>query len=164
MQASTLARKRRSRRTKYWRIRPWRTRRRSERGYTLVEILVVITIIGLIMALVGPRVLNYLTESKVKTARIQIVSIGSALDLFYLDAGRYPTSAEGLAVLVRPTAGITAWNGPYLKGAIVPSDPWGKPYVYRSPGEHGAYDVVSLGSDGQEGGTGTAADITSWTP
>ena len=152
MQASTLALKRRS----------WRTRRRSERGYTLVEILVVITIIGLIMALVGPRVLNYLTESKVKTARIQIQSFTSALDLFYLDAGRYPTSAEGLAVLVRPTAGITAWNGPYLKGGIVPTDPWGKPYVYRSPGDHGAYDVVSFGSDGQEGGTGTAADITSW--
>jgi len=156
MQASTLARKRPSRRAS------WRARRRSERGYTLVEILVVITIIGLIMALVGPRVLNYLTESKVKTARIQIQSFASALDLFFLDAGRYPTSAEGLAVLVRPTAGITAWNGPYLKGGIVPNDPWGKPYVYRSPGEHGAYDVVSFGSDGQEGGTGTAADITSW--
>ena len=156
MQASTLARKRPSRRAY------WRARRRSERGYTLVEILVVITIIGLIMALVGPRVLNYLTESKVKTARIQIQSFASALDLFFLDAGRYPTSAEGLAVLVRPTAGITAWNGPYLKGGIVPTDPWGKPYVYRSPGEHGAYDVVSFGSDGQEGGTGTAADITSW--
>jgi general secretion pathway protein G len=125
---------------------------------------VVITIIGLLMALVGPRVLNYLTESKVKTARIQIQSFASALDLFYLDAGRYPTSAEGLAILVRPTTGITAWNGPYLKGGTVPSDPWGKPYQYRSPGEHGAYDVVSLGSDGQDGGTGTAADITSWTP
>jgi general secretion pathway protein G len=109
-------------------------------------------------------VLNYLTESKVKTARIQILSFASALDLFYLDAGRYPTSAEGLAILVRPTTGITAWNGPYLKGGTVPSDPWGKPYLYRSPGEHGAYDVVSLGSDGQDGGTGTAADITSWTP
>jgi general secretion pathway protein G len=156
MQASTLALTRRSRRTG-----SRRTRRRSERGYTLVEILVVITIIGLIMALVGPRVLNYLTESKVKTARIQIQSFASALDLFYLDAGRYPTSAEGLAVLVRPTAGITAWNGPYLKGGLVPSDPWGRPYLYRSPGEHGAYDVVSLGSDGQESGTGTAADITS---
>jgi general secretion pathway protein G len=154
--ASTLARKRPFRRAS------WRARRRSERGYTLIEILVVISIIGLIMALVGPRVLNYLTESKVKTARIQIQSFASALDLFYLDAGRYPTSAEGLAVLVRPTAGITAWNGPYLKGGVVPNDPWGKPYVYRSPGEHGAYDVVSFGSDGQEGGTGTAADITSW--
>ena len=161
MQASTVALKRRLLRTSQRASRRAR-RRRSERGYTLIEILVVLTIIGLLMALVGPRVLNYLTESKVKTARIQIQSFASALDLFYLDAGRYPTSAEGLGVLVRPTTGITVWNGPYLKGGIVPTDPWGKPYVYRSPGEHGAYDVVSFGSDGQEGGTGTAADITSW--
>src|SRR5215470_9850377 len=136
--------------------------RRTERGFTLVEMLVVITIIALIMALVGPRVLNYLTESKVKTAKIQIQSFATALDLFYLDAGRYPTSAEGLAALVQRGGGIGGWNGPYLKGGNVPNDPWGKPYVYRSPGEHGAYDLVSLGSDGQEGGTGTAADITSW--
>ena len=125
-----------------------RSRRRSEGGFTLVEILVVITIIGLIMALVGPRVLNYLSESKV----------------FYLDAGRYPSSAEGLGALVQPIGGVASWNGPYLKGGSVPLDPWGKAYVYRSPGEHGAYDVVSLGSDGQEGGSGTAADIASWSP
>src|SRR5262245_42657329 len=136
--------------------------RRAEHGYTLVEILVVITIIGLIVALVGPRVLNYLGESKVKTAKIQIQSFASALDLFYLDAGRYPSSAEGLAALVQPSGGIAAWNGPYLKGGAVPTDPWGKPYVYKSPGEHGAYDVISYGADGREGGTGTAADITSW--
>jgi len=141
-----------------------RSRRVGEHGFTLVEILVVITIIGLIMALVGPRVLNYLAESKAKTARIQIQSFASALDLFYLDAGRYPTSAEGLGVLVRPAGGIVAWNGPYLKGGNLPNDPWGKPYVYRSPGEHGVYDLVSYGADGQEGGTGTAADITSWSP
>jgi general secretion pathway protein G len=139
-----------------------RRSRRGEEGFTLVEILVVITIIGLIMALVGPRVLNYLSESKVKTAKIQIQSFATALDLFYLDAGRYPTSAEGLTVLVQASGGIAAWNGPYLKGGNVPNDPWGKPYVYRSPGEHGVYDVVSFGSDGQEGGTGTAADITNW--
>jgi general secretion pathway protein G len=137
---------------------------RSEAGFTLVEMLVVITIIGLIMALVGPRVLNYLAESKVKTAKIQIQSIASALDLYYLDAGRYPSSAEGLAALVQPTGGNSNWNGPYLKGGLVPLDPWGRPYVYRSPGEHGAYDVVSHGSSGQEGGTGAAAEITSWTP
>jgi len=125
--------------------------------------LVVITIIGLIMALVAPRVLNYLGESKVKAARIQIESLGSALDLYYLDAGRYPTSSEGLAALVARPGNSATWNGPYLKGAIVPGDPWGNPYVYRSPGEHGAYDIVSYGSDGQEGGTGTASDITSWT-
>lgn len=141
-----------------------RARRQGERGFTLVEILVVITIIGLIMALVGPRVLNYLSESKVKTAKIQIQSLASALDLFYLDAGRYPSSAEGLGALMQPVGGVTAWNGPYLKGGNVPLDPWGKAYVYRSPGEHGAYDVVSLGSDGQEGGSGTAADIGSWVP
>ena len=141
-----------------------RVLRRGERGFTLVEILVVITIIGLIMALVGPRVLNYLGESKVKTARIQIQSFASALDLFYLDAGRYPSSAEGLAALVQPIGGVAAWNGPYLKGGNVPLDPGGKAYVYRSPGEHGAYDVTSLGSDGQEGGSGTAADIASWSP
>ncbi len=133
---------------------------RGEGGFTLVEMLVVITIIGLIMALVGPRVLNYLSESKIKAARIQIQSFSSALDLFYLDAGRYPSSSEGLNALVRPTAGLSGWNGPYLKGGNVPNDPWGKPYAYRAPGEHGAYDIVSYGADGQEGGTGTAADIS----
>ena len=139
-----------------------RRRRRHEGGFTLVEILVVITIIGLIMGLVGPRVLNYLSESKAKAAKIQIDSFGSALDLFYLDAGRYPTSSEGLAALTVRPAGAAAWNGPYLKGAAVPNDPWGHGYVYRAPGEHGAYDIVSYGADGQEGGTGSAADVVSW--
>jgi general secretion pathway protein G len=134
--------------------------RQGELGFTLVEMLVVITIIGLIMGLVGPRVLNYLSESKVKAAKIQMQSFASALDLFNLDAGRYPSSAEGLAALVRPTSGIGAWNGPYLKGGTVPNDPWNNPYLYRAPGEHGAYDIISLGSDGQEGGSGTAADIS----
>jgi len=153
MQAKLVGRLRRSR----------GSARRGERGFTLVEILVVITIIALLMALVGPRVLNYLSESKVKTARIQIQSFATALDLYYLDTGRYPTSSEGLAALVQRGSGAGSWNGPYLRGGNVPNDPWGKPYVYRSPGEHGAYDLVSYGSDGQEGGTGLAADITSWT-
>lgn len=139
-----------------------RGRRRSEGGFTLIEILVVITIIALIMSLVGPRVLNYLGESKVKAAKIQIQSFGSALDLFNLDTGRYPTTSEGLTALVQSPGTIPAWNGPYLKGGVVPNDPWGKPFVYRSPGEHGPYDIMSYGSDGQEGGTGTAADIVSW--
>ncbi len=140
----------------------FRARRAAQAGFTLIEMLVVITIIGLIMALVAPRVLNYLAESKVKAARIQIASLGSALDLYYLDVGHYPTSSEGLTALVERPGNLTTWNGPYLKGDVVPEDPWGHPYVYRAPGEHGPYDIISYGADGQQGGTGTASDITSW--
>jgi general secretion pathway protein G len=132
----------------------------GQQGFTLVEMLVVITIIGLIMGLIGPRVLNYLSESKVKAAKIQLQSFASALDLFYLDAGRFPSTAEGLTALVRQTPGVAAWNGPYLKGGSVPKDPWNNGYVYRLPGEHGPYDIISYGSDGQEGGSGVAADIS----
>ena len=132
----------------------------GQAGFTLVEMLVVITIIGLIMGLVGPRVLNYLSESKVKAAKIQLQSFSSALDLFYLDAGRFPSTSEGLTALVQRTPGIAAWNGPYLKGGTLPNDPWSHPYLYRSPGQHGPYDIISYGADGQEGGSGVAADIT----
>jgi general secretion pathway protein G len=142
--------------------RKLKARRRREAGFTLVEILVVITIIGLIMALVGPRVLNYLGESKSKAAKIQIESFSSALDLYYLDLGRYPTTNEGLAALTRGN-NQPGWNGPYLRGGVVPNDPWGHAYVYRSPGERAPFDIISLGSDGQEGGSGTAADIISGT-
>lgn len=138
-----------------------RSRRNRENGFTLVEILVVITIIALIMSLVGPRVLNYLSESKVKAAKIQMQSLSSALDLLYLDTGRYPSSSEGLNSLVKSTSGMPSWNGPYLKGGSVPNDPWGKPYVYRSPTERAKFEIMSYGADGQEGGSGTAADITS---
>jgi general secretion pathway protein G len=130
-----------------------RRRRRGDRGFTLVEMLVVITIIGLIMALVGPRVLGYLSESKVKTAQIQIESFSSALDLFYLDNGRYPTANEGLTALVRRPSNAQGWNGPYLKSGGVPADPWGRAYVYRAPGQRGPYDIVSLGPSGQANGT-----------
>ena len=144
---------------------PRRSRRRADRGeagFTLVEMLVVITIIGMILALVGPRVLNYLSESKAKAAKIQIESFSSALDLYYLDLGRYPTSNEGLTGLTRSN-NQAGWNGPYLRGGLVPNDPWGHVYVYRSPGASAPYEIISLGSDGQEGGSGTAADIASGT-
>ena len=134
--------------------------RAYQAGFTLVEMLVVLTIIALILGLVGPRVLNYLSESRVKTAKLQIESFGSALDLFYLDTGRYPTTSEGLNALVQRPTGIEVWNGPYVKGGKVPSDPWGNPYQYRSPVESAPYEIVSYGSDGREGGTGTAADIS----
>ena len=143
-------------------VRTTRRRKKSQAGFTLVEILVVITIIGLIMALVGPRVLNYLGESKAKAAKIQIESFSSALDLYYLDLGRYPSSNEGLTALTRGN-NAPGWNGPYLRGGVVPNDPWGHSYVYRSPGQRSPYDIISLGSDGQEGGSGTAADIASGT-
>jgi general secretion pathway protein G len=138
-----------------------RADRWAEAGFTLVEMLVVITIIGLIMGLVGPRVLSYLGESKVKAAKLQIESFSSSLDLFYLDAGRYPTSSEGLNALTERPGNTAAWNGPYLKTGAVPLDPWGHVYTYRAPAEHGPYEIASYGSDGQEGGTGTAADISS---
>ncbi|MGJ4909149.1 type II secretion system major pseudopilin GspG [Bradyrhizobium sp. HKCCYLS2033] len=141
-----------------------RAGREHERGFTLVEMLVVITIIGLIMGLIGPRVLNYLSESKTKAARIQLQSFSAALDLFYLDAGRYPSTSEGLGALAQRPAGLSAWNGPYLKGGAVPKDPWNTAYVYRAPGDHGPYDILSYGADGQEGGSGTAADIVLGTP
>ncbi len=144
-----------------WRGRKAAALRSGEAGFTLVEILVVITIIGLIMAIVGPRVLNYLGESKVKAAKIQIESFSSALDLYYLDMGRYPGSSDGLVALVARPGNAQEWNGPYLKGGVVPNDPWGHPYVYRSPVERAPYEIVSFGADGQEGGTGTAADISS---
>jgi len=135
--------------------------RHASPGYTLVEMLVVLTIISLILGLVGPRVLNYLGESRVKTAHLQIESFASALDLFYIDVGRYPSSSEGLAALVQRPSGVDVWTGPYVKGGRVPNDPWGKPYLYRFPVDHvPPYEIVSLGSDGQEGGVGTAADIS----
>jgi general secretion pathway protein G len=130
-----------------------RLRAAASPGYTLVELLVVLTIISLIVGLVGPRVLNYLGESKVKTARLQIESFSSALDLFYVDTGRYPSSAEGLNALVQRPSGLEVWNGPYLKGGRVPADPWSNPYQYRAPVDRvPPYEIVSFGSDGHEGG------------
>jgi general secretion pathway protein G len=113
------------------------------------------------MGLVGPRVLNYLTDARVKAAKLQIEAFSSSLDLYYLDTGKYPSGNEGLAALVRRPGGVEVWNGPYVKGGSIPNDPWGHAYIYRSPAERAPYEIVSLGSDGREGGTESAADIKS---
>jgi len=136
--------------------------RRNEAGFTLVELLVVMAILVLIASLVAPRVIGYLGSSRVKTAKIQLENFSTTLELFKIDAGRYPSSAEGLRALVSKPAAITSWNGPYLKGARLPKDPWGRPYVYRSPGEHGEFEIYSLGADGEPGGKDEKQDVTSW--
>jgi general secretion pathway protein G len=120
----------------------------GEAGFTLVEMLVVIAIIGLVVGLVGPRVLNYLSESKVKAAKIQIESFSAALDLYYLDNGAYPATNEGLTALVERPSSALSWNGPYLKTGSVPTDPWGHPYLYKAPGDHAPYEIDSNGAGG----------------
>jgi len=129
-----------------------RALRRASPGYTLIEMLVVLTIISLILGLVGPRVLSYLGESRVKTAKLQIESFSSALDLFYIDAGRYPTDSEGLDALAERPTGVDMWNGPYVKGGRIPADPWGHAYQYHLASDRvPPYEILSLGPDGRSG-------------
>lgn len=137
-----------------------KAQRKHERGFTLIELLIVMIILGLLAALVAPKMFQKVGSSKQKAAKAQISMIGTALDAFRLDLGRYPSSEEGLDGL-RKNPGAGTWDGPYLSKDI-PSDPWGRAYVYRSPGEHGDYDLYSLGADGQDGGEGENADVTSW--
>ncbi len=141
-----------------------RQRRNSQRrqdGFTLLELLVVMVIIGLLVGYVAPQYFKQVGKSEVKTARAQIDSLGKALDLYRLSTGHYPTTEQGLAALVDKPANEAKWDGPYLKKGL-PPDPWGNPYIYKQPGDHGEYDIISYGKDGIAGGTGDAADIGNW--
>jgi general secretion pathway protein G len=133
---------------------------KERKGFTLIELLVVITILGLLALLVAPRMLGRVGPAKQKAAQTQIELFGTALDTFRLDVGRYPTTSEGLQAL-RTNPGIEGWNGPYLQKEI-PLDPWVNPYIYTSPGNHGEYDLISLGADKIQGGEGENQDIVSW--
>lgn len=131
-------------------------------GFTLLELLVVLVILGLLASIAGPKVMNYLGGAKSDSAKLQVEEFGASLDLFKLETGRYPTSQEGLQALVQAPSGLTGWNGPYLKKKAVPKDPWGNEYRYVSPGQHGPYDLSSLGADNRDGGDGENKDLTSW--
>ena len=132
----------------------------AARGFTLLELLVVVVIIGLLASYVGPKYFSQIGKSETTVARSQIEAFERALDNFRLDVGRYPTPDEGLTALLSRPSNATGWNGPYLTKAI-PPDPWGRPYSYRAPGSKGDFEILSLGKDGQPGGVGESADITS---
>jgi len=132
---------------------------RVARGFTLLELLVVVAIIGLLVGYVAPRYFGQIGKSEVTTAKAQIDALDKALDQYRLDTGRYPSTELGLNALVQRPQDEPKWNGPYLKKAV-PLDPWGKPYLYRAPGEKGDVDIISLGKDGQPGGSGENADIS----
>jgi len=132
------------------------------RRLTLIEILVVLVLIAIVMGIVGGQFIQRGEKAKGDAARIEIGQIGQALDLYKLEIGRYPTTQEGLQALITAPAGVTNWNGPYWKKAQIPKDPWGNEYKYAMPGQHGAYDIISYGADGKEGGEGADKDITSW--
>ena len=133
--------------------------RNPESGFTLVELLVVLVILVLLASIIGPRVIGYLGSSRSKTALVQIEGLVTSLELFHIDVGRYPTTSEGLDVLVKTSGGMPGWNGPYITKTVVPQDPWGKPYLYQSPGKTKAFDLYTYGRDAKEGGTDEDGDI-----
>jgi general secretion pathway protein G len=135
---------------------------RPSRGFTLLELMVVLLILTLLATIAAPRVTQYLRKAKVQTAKIQVDALSAAVDSFHLDTGRFPTSDEGLKALMDRPGSLTNWEGPYLKKRESLVDPWGRPYLYRNPGQHGDYDIYTLGSDNREGGEGDAADIGNW--
>jgi len=131
-------------------------------GMTLIEILVVLVLIGIVMGVLGGNFIGKGEKAKGDAAKIEIGQIGQTLDLYKLEIGRYPSTQEGLQALITAPAGVDKWNGPYWKNKTIPKDPWGNEYKYTSPGQHGAFDILSLGADGKEGGEGADKDITSW--
>jgi general secretion pathway protein G len=135
---------------------------RKQTGFTLLELLVVLGIIAMLAGLVGPQVMKHMGESKVKAAKVQIEDLAQTLDMYKLDVGSYPTSDQGLEALIESPDGAQRWNGPYLRKSKVPLDPWQQEYKYTSPGEHGKFDISSLGADGKEGGEGEDKDLNSW--
>jgi len=138
------------------------TCRRRERGFILVELLVVLVILGLIAAFAAPQVIKYLGSAKTDAATIQIERLSGILDLYRLEVGRYPSTEEGLQALIERPIDAEDWNGPYLKKADALADPWGQAYLYRHPGEHGEFDLYSLGADASDGGEGEDQDVMSW--
>ncbi|VBB41978.1 pseudopilin, cryptic, general secretion pathway [uncultured Desulfatiglans sp.] len=138
-----------------------RDRCRRQQGFTLIELLIVMVIIGLLAALVGPRMFGKVDESRQRSAKAQISLFETALDTYRLDTGKYPTTDEGLEALRTKPSGVERWDGPYLNKEV-PKDPWGNEYVYQSPGEHGDYDLKSYGADGSPGGEGSDMDIVNW--
>ena len=138
-----------------------RAKRASERGMTLIEILVVLVLLAVIMSVVAGNYLGRGEKAKADAAKIEIGQIGQTLDLYKLEVGRYPTTQEGLQALISAPAGVSNWNGPYWKKNTVPKDPWGTEYRYASPASNAPYEIVSLGADGKEGGEGPNKDISS---
>jgi general secretion pathway protein G len=136
-------------------------KRIKNQGFTLLELLVVIVIIGLLASIAAPKLFKQIGKSETKTASAQIESLGLALDQYRIDVGQYPSTEQGLAALYKNPGNVPKWAGSYLKKNI-PNDPWGKPYLYKSPGDHGDYDLFTLGKDGQLGGTEEAEDVVNW--
>ncbi len=137
---------------------PARARAHAQAGFTLIELLVVIALLAMLIGLVGPALMKQLDSSKTKIAKLQIEEIAKTLDIYKLDTGRYPTTAEGLAALDKKPGSVSGWNGPYMKDGV-PTDPWGNPYRYANPGPNGGLEILSLGADNAPGGEGENADV-----